>query len=242
MSDKPVPHAAEFDSYAGDYSAGMEHPLKRLIGATFDNFIRNKASHLAWLIGPARMADSNAALLDFGTGAGDLLGQLRNQGFAGQLAGCDESAQMLEQLRGRWTAGDPPDVRVVTDRLPYDDGAFDFVVASSVFHHIPPGERAQWAREIRRVLRPGGRVVVFEHNPLNPVTAYVVRTTPIDRNAILLRADECANLLARADFGGVVIRYILFVPPRFAALDVAERQVGSLPLGGQYMAVGHRRG
>jgi len=46
----------------------------------------------------------------------------------------------------------------------------------------------------------GGHVVVFEHNPLNPVTRFVVARTPIDPNAILLRAAEVMRGLSGAGF------------------------------------------
>ena len=40
-----------------------------------------------------------------------------------------------------------------TDRLPFDDGAFDLVYSSSVVEHLPPERRARFAEEVRRVGR-----------------------------------------------------------------------------------------
>ena len=53
---------------------------------------------------------------------------------------------------------------------------------------MPPPERPGLYREVTRLLRPGGRLYVFEHNPWNPVAQWVVRHTPIDRDAVLLGA------------------------------------------------------
>src|SRR5262245_38117148 len=67
-----------------------------------------------------------------------------------------------------------------------------------------------------RMLAPAGRVVVFEHNPLNPVTRWVVRHTPIDRNAQLVRAGEVKQRLGRLGLERLRARFLLFFPPRIA--------------------------
>ena len=48
------------------------------------------------------------------------------------------------------------------------------------------------------VLKPGGRLYVFEHNPRNPLVRYVIARTPIDENAILLDAREVQHGLLGA--------------------------------------------
>src|SRR5262249_8502481 len=47
--------------------------------------------------------------------------------------------------------------RARTFVFPYADAAFDFVCVASVFTHMLPADVANYLREIRRVLRPGGR-------------------------------------------------------------------------------------
>jgi ubiquinone/menaquinone biosynthesis C-methylase UbiE len=44
-------------------------------------------------------------------------------------------------------------------RLPYEDGTFDTVLMVSILEHLKPGDQAAVAREVRRVLRPGGQFV-----------------------------------------------------------------------------------
>jgi SAM-dependent methyltransferase len=49
--------------------------------------------------------------------------------------------------------------------LPFATGAFDAAFAFCVYHHIEPGDRVRHLSELARVVRPGGSVFVFEHNP-----------------------------------------------------------------------------
>ena len=46
--------------------------------------------------------------------------------------------------------------------LPFDDHQFDVVLATLMLHHLPRRTREQMARQVRRVLRPGGRVLAVD--------------------------------------------------------------------------------
>ena len=82
-----------------------------------------------------------------------------------QLVGIEPCAPLLAQCRARLgrLPGAPATelVQCGAERLPFEDDAFDTVVAFLVFCTIPEPERA--AREIRRVLKPDGRLLFFEH-------------------------------------------------------------------------------
>jgi SAM-dependent methyltransferase len=240
----PAPAAAEFDAYAAGYAAGMEDPLKRLMGGGFDAFIDLKAR---WLLRdlarrPVRSAarPDTAALLDFGCGTGELLQSLRRHGFPGTLRGCDVSSGMLAEAARRWRGGLPPALHLVgAGELPFAPASVDLVTVCCVLHHIPPAEHPTVFAKLARLLKPGGRLVVFEHNPHNPLTRRVVRNAPIDRNAVLVSAAE-VRAAAGAVLAGLKTHYILFFPPRFAWLGRAERLLSWLPLGGQYVVVGEK--
>jgi ubiquinone/menaquinone biosynthesis C-methylase UbiE len=237
--------AAEFDAYAAGYAAGMEDPLKRLAGGGFDAFIDLK---VRWLLRdlarrPLRCAPPAAgpALLDFGCGTGDLLQSLRRHGFGGALHGCDLSAGMLAEAARRWRLGPPPALtHVGPGDLPFAPASVDLVTVCCVLHHVPPAEHPALLARLARVLRPGGRLVVFEHNPHNPLTRRIVRNAPIDRNAILVTAAQVRAAASAAALAELRTRYILFFPPRFPRLGRAERLLGWLPLGGQYVVAAEK--
>jgi SAM-dependent methyltransferase len=111
---------------------------------------------------------------------------------------------------------------------------FDFIFVAGVFHHIPVAERAAVVALLKSRLTDGGELIVFEHNPYNPVTRRIVSNCPYDADAVLLRPSQLGSLLASAGFERQRQGYCLFVPPRFSKLLWVEQHVRWLPLGGQY--------
>ncbi|MCX5661633.1 MAG: class I SAM-dependent methyltransferase [Planctomycetota bacterium] len=248
MSSDPAPPnrtGAEFDAYAAGYGAGMDNPLKRMAGPSAETFIEIKVRWLALDLArrPLHSAHAGAPprLLDCGCGSATLLRLIARAGMQAELHGCDISQGMLDEARRTWTQGPAPDLRpILGQRLPYDDASFDVVVASAVLHHIPLDERAEFYRQVARILRPGGRFLVFEHNPFNPVTRWVVSHTPIDANAILLRPGEVQRGMRDAGLAPRAARSLMFVPPRWRWAWALEDWIAWLPLGGQYAQVGEK--
>ena len=120
------------------------------------------------------------------------------------------------------------------DQLPYPDQSFDAAFTIAVMHHVPPIQWLAFLKEMRRVVRPGGLIAIFEHNPINPLTQWIVRTCPIDNNAVLLSSRKLSKLVAEAKMVSIESRYILFTPldgPRYRKFD---KMIGWLPLGAQY--------
>lgn len=81
-------------------------------------------------------------------------------------------------------------------------------------------------------------MILFEHNPLNPLTRKIVRECPFDKGVTLIPAFRMKRLALRA-FGSVRnvrIRYTIFFPRKgiFKKLLPLERKLWWLPLGGQY--------
>jgi predicted TPR repeat methyltransferase len=103
------------------------------------------------------------AVLDVGCGTG-LVGQaLRERGFAGRITGLDISEESLEIARQRG-AYDSVDRADLQQRLPVEDDSVDAVVCVGVMTYLPEVE-AVW-RELARVTRPGGLVVVTQREDL----------------------------------------------------------------------------
>ena len=226
----------EFDSYASGYSAGMDNPMKQLLGENAEDFIQVKLRWLLRAFPILHSADASYRVLDYGCGTGTLLRVMRNAGVQVTLTGCDISRGMLEEGDRRW----PVELRRAELReqqgaeAPFPDAHFDLAIISAVLHHVPVAERPSVYAALRRVVCPSGSLVVFEHNPWNPVTRYVVAHTTIDSNAILLRPQETRAGLQVAGFTNVRTSYLMFLPPRLRRLAACEDMLGWLPMGAQY--------
>jgi SAM-dependent methyltransferase len=104
---------------------------------------------------------TNRRILDAGCGAGHLFAALQERGAA--VTGIDSSAEMLQLARERVNADADLRLADLRNPLPFPDSSFDDVIASLVLHYLE-----DWSTplaEFRRVLVPGGRLIVSVEHP-----------------------------------------------------------------------------
>ena len=224
----PEKNSPEFDRFASSYDQLLDDPLRNRFAGDPLHFHRRKWHVIQRLLQSFGMAPESLRWLDVGCGRGELL-ELAGRNFA-EATGCDPSAGMLSSNTSFKTHEQPSPVD-----LPFDDGAFSFVTAICVFHHVHGQDRTLLTREIRRVLSPGGLCCIVEHNPWNPVTRTIVKRCPVDVDAELLTAGQTENLLAASGFKSVRREYFLYLPERlFRTFSGVEQAFSKLPFGGQF--------
>ena len=227
---------AEFDDYATGYAQDVERAVA-FSGKDHAFFLRAKAEYLNESLSRRGIVPSDCDLLDIGCGIGRFHRYLRE---FGSVTGIDESEAMLVRARA-----DNPTVRYLGSDarlLPLSDESFDVVLAINVFHHVLPSDRPGMIREMARVCRSGGFVVLMEHNPLHPLTRYVTSRCPCDRDARLLGRSETTALLEKsAGLEEIEVGYLLFVPSERRLARFLERSLRRVPAGAQYCAIGRRQ-
>ncbi len=223
--------SAGFDRYRASYGDEVQGSID-FSGLKHDFFLSAKADVLERIIDERglRAGGRNVEALDVGCGVGALHPHLA--GVFDRLDGCDISGESVARARldnpgNTYAAYDPP-------RLPYPDASFDLAMASCVMHHVPPAEWPVFAAEMRRVLRPGGVVVIIEHNPWNPLTRLAVFRCPFDEDAVLLKAGRTARILEGAGFSETRNEHFLLLPSENRAARAIERVFAGIPLGAQY--------
>jgi ubiquinone/menaquinone biosynthesis C-methylase UbiE len=103
-------------------------------------------------------AENATRLLDLGCGTGRTLHQLARAHPALRLWGVDLSPAYARVARER--ARDATIAVENAEALPFSDGAFDIVTSVYLFHELPRNARRNVVREMHRVLRPGGLLVI----------------------------------------------------------------------------------
>jgi ubiquinone/menaquinone biosynthesis C-methylase UbiE len=101
-------------------------------------------------------------VLDIGCGTGSLaIAAKQRVGASGVVHGVDASPEMIAraQKKARKAGVDVTFRTGIAEALPFQERQFDVVLSTLMLHHLPRETRRQAAREIRRVLEPGGRVL-----------------------------------------------------------------------------------
>jgi SAM-dependent methyltransferase len=170
--------------------------------------------------------------LDVGCGTGMLAERLAARGY--QMVGADPSDGMLEIMRRH-----RPVVRAVQasgTQLPFGDDSFELVLTVATMHHIAEPEAVRKTlAEMTRVSRPGGRIVIWDHNPRNPYWGPLMRRVPQDTGEErLIPLGEVVDGLNVAGATILDIRQLGMVPdftPPFllGATAVLERVVERTP-------------
>lgn len=230
---------AEFDKFAAEYYASLAAGVAAS-GEGPEYFSEYKIVDIAreWRRGSAPVG-APARILDFGAGIGNSVPYVATHLAGARLTCLDLSRRSLEVAEKRFPQ-QADYVHFDGARIPFADDHFDIAYAMCVFHHIPHADHVALLRELRRVLRPGGSLFVFEHNPFNPLTVRVVNTCPFDENAHLIRGREMRRRLLAGGFADASTQYRIFFPRALRMLRPLERGLAWLPLGGQYYVRGRK--
>lgn len=122
--------------------------------------------------------------------------------------------------------------------LPYADNFFDTIFAAGAFHHIPFALHIGYLAELQRICKPNGYIVLFELNPLNPLTVYTFKHNPIDQNAQMLKpwyAKRLSNSTVKNK--SCQLLYYCFFPNALRFLRPLEKYMTWLPLSALYAVI-----
>ena len=222
---------AEFDRHAATYKKLHETNIA-LSGEEPAYFADYKMRDFRALIDQVGLP-LDGRYLDFGSGVGASIEPFRKHIPQGQLVCADVSADSLA-LAKQTHGGAEQYTWMPEGKLPLADASVDGAFACCVFHHIPHELHQQSLTEIRRVLKPGGLLMIYEHNPYNPLTVRAVRTCPFDENAVLMTAAALKRSADSAGLGTYRRDYRVFFPAALAWLRPLENLLRWLPLGAQY--------
>jgi SAM-dependent methyltransferase len=114
------------------------------------------------------------------------------------------------------------------------------VYCNGVFHHIPVYERADAIRYIAKCLRPGGIFGLWENNPWNPGTQYVMHKCEFDHDAVKISPPKAARLLRVEGFEVLRTDFHFFFPRALKMMRPIESLLTKVPFGGQYQILARK--
>jgi ubiquinone/menaquinone biosynthesis C-methylase UbiE len=210
---------------ARDLAARLEHRAKA------EDEVAARETYLSLLD-----ISAGERVLDVGCGSGAVTRDIaRRVGDRGLVVGLDASGELLSVARSLAEAaglGHRVEFREGNAlRLPFPDGSFDVVVCATVLSHVPEGATA--VPELARVLRPGGRLGVFDFDA--DMTIFTHPDRVLTRRIVAAAADASAVdgwlvrrlplLFRRAGLADVRVRgfFPLETEPRSFYASMADR-------------------
>lgn len=210
----------DFDSVADAYDDSLPHHV-------MDHYQAKRVSFIK------KQVPVGGKLLDVGCGTGVLAEALVNEGY--DVTGLDPFQGMLKYVKQR-----VPELDTVHGRgedMPFPDSTFDFTYCVAVMHHVAekPNVR-QTLLEMVRVTKPGGKIMIWDHNPRNPYWPFLMRRVPQDTGAERLIPDS--EIIAGLTEGGAVTFFNRplglmpdFTPPALVSTVArAEKLVENIPV------------
>lgn len=220
----------DFNNFAKDYRQIHTENVQGISGADSYYFAEYKVKELSRF-----EKNTPLKLLDLGCGDGATEFFLQQYLPAIEVNAIDVSDRSIEVAVQRNLQNSSFELYDGSE-IPFGDNIFDIVFVAGVLHHVSFDKQKQLLSEISRVLKTGGRLYLFEHNPLNPFTKYLVRTCVFDEGVTLLKSKETKKLVTEAGLQIAARNFTIFFPRKnfFKPFLKLEKYLYSVPFGGQY--------
>lgn len=221
----------EFDSYAQNYDQALQQGLS-VSGEAKEYFAEGRVAFLKKCLNKIKYQPQR--VLDFGCGTGTSVPILHAISGVTFTQGIDLSAESIaqaEKMHGQVHR------RFCTLADYQPEGSFDLVFCNGVFHHIPLDQRAKAIETVYLSLKPGGIFALWENNPWNPATRYVMSRIPFDKDAITLTPPESRRITQAGGFTILRTDFLFIFPRLLKWFRPLEQFISSWPVGTQYQVL-----
>ena len=221
-----------FDDYAKNYQEILGECLK-VTGydssyLTMTKIRKLRTLNLENILKPIR-------ILDFGCGLGNFSVGLKKCFPNSTYVGVDASSGMIREALNKFSGyGEFYEA----SSSEWGKKKYDIIFSAGTFHHISHDAQETILKELVNVLTSSGKIFIWEHNPINPITRKLVKDCPLDQNAILINPKKMKDMLCRVQLNSVKIIYTSFFPRFLSFLAPLESRLGWFPMGAQYIATG----
>ena len=223
-----------FDPYSKNYNNHVNDVL-RITGYDANTLIKAKLLKLQELF--PGLVQRHFNLLDFGCGIGNLYESVKQFFPHVSYTGVDKSEESINQARSHFSESS------IFHNLHSENWKltqYDLIFSAGVFHHIPHDEHKNILKDLSALLKPMGKIAIWEHNPINPFTKKIVNDCVFDRDAVLIHPGWMKKNMLEVPLSNIQVTYTTFFPKALAYLNVLDPYLGWLPLGGQFVITGEK--
>jgi SAM-dependent methyltransferase len=220
----------DFDDYADDYDHLIENSV-----SFFDSNIDYFADYKVKI--SYEFCPDAKRILDFGCGIGRSIPFMKKCFPESDIFGFDISRKSIE-----YASKKNADVTFFSERSEMDSykSYFDLIFVAGLFHHVSKDQRIAILSQIENILKNNGILIVFEHNPYNVITRFLVDRCPLDTDIELIKASSIIRMFKEIGLTDIYRGYSLFFPGKMKLLRKMEKYMRWLPLGGQYFVIGKK--
>ena len=223
-----------FDSFSKNYNEDLNDAI-RLTGYDSSALTKAKLQKLQELF--PYLVRLNFNLLDFGCGIGNLFESVKQFFPRASYTGVDQSGESIIKAQSRFSDSS---IFHNLHSEKWKNTKYDLIFSAGVFHHIPHDEHKKILKELSDLLNPNGKLVIWEHNPFNPVTRKIVNDCVFDQDAILIYPSRMKKNMQEIPLANIQVIYTTFFPKIFSSLNVLDPYLDWLPLGGQFITHGEK--
>tara|TARA_B100000959_G_C14787487_1_gene544118 strand:+ start:21 stop:710 length:690 start_codon:yes stop_codon:yes gene_type:complete len=224
-----------FDKFSNNYTEILNNSIIKFTGFDSFHFITVKLTKLREL-NPSFL-NKPINFLDYGCGNGNLYNNFHQYFPKANYFGVDISREMIKEARRRFQANG---TFYEINSSEWKKNSYDLIFSAGVFHHIHPKDQSNVINDLYNLMSDTGKMLIWEHNPLNPFTRKIVKESEIDKDAIMIPPNKMKNLFIQNRICFDRIIYTGFFPKSLQFLTSLEKYLERIPLGAQYVAIGKK--
>ena len=234
-----VEQKQNFDKESEVYTEMLENGIKNT-GFSFDYIQEYKVLDLKEEVKKYTNPENELKILDFGCGIGLVTQYLRKHFPNSTLYACDYSKKSIEKCMER--NKNIQNLHIMPTNgsdIPFAE-KFDIIFIANVVRHISRPNQKIIFDNLYNSLAENGRIMMYEFNPLNPVSLYFYYKE--DRqydpeNVRIMSAGYSRKLFKSANFKDIKTKYRFFVPSSLKKLLWIEKYLKKCPIGANYYLI-----
>ena len=221
---------SDFNFYADKYNKTLNQALMAS-GESSLYFAKARINWTSKRISKQRSTKEVNNIMDFGCGIGASAKFLSKHFSSAKVIGIDPSIKSINIAK----KNNSQEFKFYLNSEFTSKNSMDLVYCNGVFHHIPISQRLSAVNYIKKSLSPLGILAVWENNPWNLGTRFIMSKCPFDNDAKTLSHISFQKILKENGFEIMEVNFLFIFPRILKLFRPFEKYLCKFPIGGQYL-------